>query len=253
MPNPSAVLVDTNAPPAPAGRPSARPSAPGREAPCAATAGPIVSRRSRIARASVSASTVTRRQRAPAPERAGRRARGRRARPRRARLDGRQSLGPRRPHALRRRLRPDPGDHRAGDRPRAAGGDRVRTRTIVEAFEGAGLPSSGSSSPRPACATRRWCSLRRRHPAPARHPRLRAGPALGSAIHAAVAAGCHPDMHARGRRDGDVERDVYLPDASGARLRPPLRGVRRAARLLRTPAQRRAPAPAPGRQEVPAQ
>ena len=51
------------------------------------------------------------------------------------------------------------------------------TRTIVEAFEGAGLPvdrvvvAGGLLQNRVADA-----ALRRRHPAPARHPRLRAGP-----------------------------------------------------------------------------
>jgi L-ribulokinase len=37
------------------------------------------------------------------------------------------------------------------------------------------------------------------------------GPALGSAIHAAVAAGAHPDVHAASAAMGSVRRDVYVP------------------------------------------
>ncbi|MDP9346993.1 MAG: ribulokinase, partial [Actinomycetota bacterium] len=42
------------------------------------------------------------------------------------------------------------------------------------------------------------------------------GPALGAAIHAAVAAGCHPDVQAAAAAMGTVQRDVYLPDAERA-------------------------------------
>jgi L-ribulokinase len=44
------------------------------------------------------------------------------------------------------------------------------------------------------------------------------GPALGSAMHAAVAAGVHPDIYAAARAMGRCRRDVYQPDAerSGA-------------------------------------
>ncbi|GIH03317.1 ribulokinase [Rhizocola hellebori] len=42
------------------------------------------------------------------------------------------------------------------------------------------------------------------------------GPALGSAIHAAVAAGAYPDIHAASSAMGRVERGVYLPDATRA-------------------------------------
>jgi L-ribulokinase len=38
------------------------------------------------------------------------------------------------------------------------------------------------------------------------------GPALGSAIHAAVAAGCYPDVGAAAEAMGRVDRDVYRPD-----------------------------------------
>ncbi|WP_432092005.1 ribulokinase [Streptomyces sp. NRRL F-5630] len=42
------------------------------------------------------------------------------------------------------------------------------------------------------------------------------GPALGSAIHAAVAAGAYPDIRAAAARMGSVERDVYRPDPESA-------------------------------------
>ena len=38
------------------------------------------------------------------------------------------------------------------------------------------------------------------------------GPALGSAIHAAVAAGAYPDIHAAAAAMGGVDRGVYQPD-----------------------------------------
>jgi len=42
------------------------------------------------------------------------------------------------------------------------------------------------------------------------------GPALGSAIHAAVAAGAYPDVHAAGEVMGKVNRAVYLPNEQAA-------------------------------------
>jgi L-ribulokinase len=42
------------------------------------------------------------------------------------------------------------------------------------------------------------------------------GPALGSAIHAAVAAGLYPDVHAAAASMGRQIRDAYLPDAEAA-------------------------------------
>jgi L-ribulokinase len=42
------------------------------------------------------------------------------------------------------------------------------------------------------------------------------GPALGSAIHAAVAAGAYPDVHAASEAMGKVKRDVYAPDEERA-------------------------------------
>ena len=43
------------------------------------------------------------------------------------------------------------------------------------------------------------------------------GPALGSAIHAAVAAGAYPDVLAASEQMGRVDRDVYVPDPLRAR------------------------------------
>lgn len=42
------------------------------------------------------------------------------------------------------------------------------------------------------------------------------GPALGSAIHAAVAAGVHPDVRAAAAAMGKVDRAVYTPDPERA-------------------------------------
>ena len=43
------------------------------------------------------------------------------------------------------------------------------------------------------------------------------GPALGAAIHAAVAAGVHTDIYAAAAAMGRIRRNVYLPDAQRAR------------------------------------
>ena len=44
------------------------------------------------------------------------------------------------------------------------------------------------------------------------------GPALGSAIHAAAAAGAYPDVRAAAAAMGRVERDVYHPDPAAAEI-----------------------------------
>jgi L-ribulokinase len=44
------------------------------------------------------------------------------------------------------------------------------------------------------------------------------GPALGSAIHAAVAAGCYPDVPTASVAMGSLERDRYLPDEERAKV-----------------------------------
>ena len=48
------------------------------------------------------------------------------------------------------------------------------------------------------------------------------GPALGSAIHAAVAAGVYPDVPAAAKSMGKVERDVFRPDEARADAYDPL-------------------------------
>ena len=77
------------------------------------------------------------------------------------------------------------------------------------------------------------------------------GPALGSAIHAAVAAGAYPDVHAAAAKMGRVRRDAFTPDPSARRrLRRALRALPRAPRPLRPRRRRRharaAPAAAAG-------
>ena len=42
------------------------------------------------------------------------------------------------------------------------------------------------------------------------------GPALGAAIHAAVAAGAYPNVFAASEAMGGVSRDAYVPDAARA-------------------------------------
>ncbi|HEY7073871.1 MAG TPA: ribulokinase [Solirubrobacteraceae bacterium] len=48
------------------------------------------------------------------------------------------------------------------------------------------------------------------------------GPALGSAMHAAVAAGAYPDIKAAAAAMGKVKRDVYAPDEARAKAYDPL-------------------------------
>ncbi|MTV25103.1 ribulokinase [Nitriliruptoraceae bacterium ZYF776] len=48
------------------------------------------------------------------------------------------------------------------------------------------------------------------------------GPALGSAIHAAVAAGAYPDVRAASVAMGRIERDAYLPDPDAVAAYAPL-------------------------------
>jgi L-ribulokinase len=87
------------------------------------------------------------------------------------------------------------------------------TRTIIEAFEARGVPvtelvvAGGLLKNRLlmqiyADVTRRALST----------IGSEQGPALGSAIHAAVAAGAYPDIHAAAAAMGKVNRGVYQPD-----------------------------------------
>jgi L-ribulokinase len=91
------------------------------------------------------------------------------------------------------------------------------TRTIIESFENAGievreLVVAGGLLKNPvimqiyADVTRRGLHL----------IDSEQGPALGSAMHAAVAAGAYPDIHAAAEAMGKVRRDVYAPDEDRA-------------------------------------
>jgi L-ribulokinase len=91
------------------------------------------------------------------------------------------------------------------------------TRKIIETFEASGLPVrelivAGGLLKNPvimqiyADVTRRSLHL----------IDSEQGPALGSAMHAAVAAGAHPDIYAAAAAMGKVRRDVYAPDEARA-------------------------------------
>ena len=91
------------------------------------------------------------------------------------------------------------------------------TRTIIESFEAAGLPVeelviAGGLLKNPflmqmyADVTRRELSLIESDQ----------GPALGSAMHAAVAAGAYPDIEAATAAMGKVRRAAYTPDPAAS-------------------------------------
>ncbi len=66
------------------------------------------------------------------------------------------------------------------------------------------------------------------------------GPALGAAIHAAVAAGLYPSVHEAGAAMGSQVRDAFLPDAANAAsVRRPVRALHAPARSLRPRRRRR--------------
>jgi L-ribulokinase len=91
------------------------------------------------------------------------------------------------------------------------------TRKIVEAFEGAGVPVreltvAGGLIQNPVL-------MQIYADVTGRHIHLidsAQGPALGSAMHAAVAAGVHGDIRAAATAMGKVRRDVYVPDPAQA-------------------------------------
>src|SRR3954452_25029769 len=91
------------------------------------------------------------------------------------------------------------------------------TRVILEAFADAGVPvqelfAAGGLLKNPV--------LMQIYADVTRHPLHLAvsdqGPALGSAIHAAVAAGIYDDIHAAAEAMGRVRRDAYVPDPARA-------------------------------------
>ncbi|MEV0720259.1 ribulokinase [Asanoa sp. NPDC050611] len=91
------------------------------------------------------------------------------------------------------------------------------TRTIVEAFESNGVAVAelvvAGGLLRNAFLMQMYADVCRR---PLSVIGSEQGPALGSAIHAAVAAGAHPDVHAAAAAMGKVERAVYVPDEKRA-------------------------------------
>jgi L-ribulokinase len=91
------------------------------------------------------------------------------------------------------------------------------TRTIVETFETSGLPVSELVAVGGLVKNRLlmqiYADVTRR---PLSIITSDQGPALGSAIHAAVAAGCYPDVRAAAAAMGRVERAVFTPDETAA-------------------------------------
>jgi L-ribulokinase len=91
------------------------------------------------------------------------------------------------------------------------------TRKIIESFEASGLPVrelfvAGGLLKNPV--------IMQIYADVTRHPlhliESEQGPALGSAMHAAVAAGAYPDIRAASAAMGRVHRDVYAPDEARA-------------------------------------
>ncbi len=91
------------------------------------------------------------------------------------------------------------------------------TRTIVEALESGGVPVSEfvvtGGLKKNALLMQIYADVLRR---PVSLAVSEQGPALGSAIHAAVAAGAYPDVRAASAAMGRLQRHAYLPDAERA-------------------------------------
>ncbi|GLW73777.1 ribulokinase [Kitasatospora phosalacinea] len=91
------------------------------------------------------------------------------------------------------------------------------TRTIVEALEGGGVPVTEfvvtGGLKKNALLMQIYADVLRR---PVSLAVSAQGPALGSAIHAAVAAGAYPDVRAAAAAMGRVQRHAYLPDEARA-------------------------------------
>jgi L-ribulokinase len=92
------------------------------------------------------------------------------------------------------------------------------TRMIIEAFVDAGVPVDeliiAGGLVKNELLMQIYADVTRRPLALAGSEQ---GPALGSAIHAAVAAGCYPDVPAAAAAMSSVRRGVYLPDEERAR------------------------------------
>jgi L-ribulokinase len=91
------------------------------------------------------------------------------------------------------------------------------TRTIVEAFESSGVPVHefivAGGLLRNDFLMQVYADVLRR---PLRARRGELGRALGSAIHAAVAAGAYPDIHAACAVMGRLEKAVFVPNDRAA-------------------------------------
>jgi len=92
------------------------------------------------------------------------------------------------------------------------------TRTIIEAFEKSGVPVTelviAGGLTKNALLMQIYADVNRM---PLSVIGSEQGPAVGSAIHAAVAAGAYPDIHAAARTMGNVRRSVHVPDEERAR------------------------------------
>jgi len=90
-------------------------------------------------------------------------------------------------------------------------------RKIVETFEAAGVPVEdfvvAGGLQKNAFLMQIYADVLRR---PLHLIGSEQGPALGSAIHAAVAAGLYEDIHAAGDAMGSQVRDAYLPNEADA-------------------------------------
>jgi L-ribulokinase len=91
------------------------------------------------------------------------------------------------------------------------------TRKIIEAFEGAGLPvreliAAGGLIKNPV-VMQIYADVTRR---PIHLIESEQGPALGSAMHAAVAAGAHADIRAAAEAMASIRRDAFVPDPDRA-------------------------------------
>jgi L-ribulokinase len=91
------------------------------------------------------------------------------------------------------------------------------TRVIIDAFEDNGVPVTefvvAGGLLRNSFLMQLYADVTRR---PLSLIGSSQGPALGSAIHAAVAAGAYPDVPAAARAMGKIERAAYTPDPERA-------------------------------------
>ena len=103
------------------------------------------------------------------------------------------------------------------------------TRTIVEAFEQAGVPVTDFTAAGGLLKNRflmqTYSDVLNR---PINVLASDQGPALGAAIHAAVAAGAHPDVRAASAAMGRLQRHAYVPDPGRAAAYEVLHGEYRA-------------------------